>query len=67
MSQTETAIGIASWVMMAFGGPFLILTVDALATDNQPVMMPLITVGFTITIFCALVLIIGVWLDGLRI
>ena len=67
MKQLDTAIGIASWVMVTFGGPFLILTVGALATDNQDVMWPLIILGFTLTAFCALLLIVGAWIDGLQI
>ena len=66
MTQTETAIMIASGIMVLFGGPFFILTANALATDNQAMMMPLITVGFSLTFFCLLVLIIGAWLDGLH-
>ena len=66
MSQTETAIMIASCIMVLFGGPFFILMFDTIATDNQSAMGPLIIVGFSITFFCLLVLIVGVWLDGLH-
>ena len=64
MTQTETAIMIASCIMVLFGGPFFVLMVDTIATDNQSAMVSLSIVGFSITFFCLLVLIIGVWLDG---
>ena len=64
MTQTETAIAIASCVLILFAAPFFILLVDAIATDNQRVMPSLSIVGFSMTFFCLLVLVIGVWLDG---
>ena len=64
MSQTETAIMIVSSIVGLFGGPFFILMVDTIATDNQSAMGPLVILGFSIAFFCLLVLIIGVWLDG---
>ena len=65
MTQTETAILIATATMYLFGAPFFLLMFEALATDNQTLMAQIIPLGFGITFFGLLVLIAGVWLDSL--
>ena len=66
MSQTNTAIMIVSGVLILFGVPFFLGVIEVIMTNNQTMLSSLILAGFTIASFCLLVLIIGVWLDGLH-
>ena len=66
MTQTETAIMIGLGVMALFGGPFLLGLIEAITTNNIALQVQLYPIGFIIIGFCLLVLIIGVWLDGLH-
>ncbi len=63
MTALEDAIYISTGVMMLFGGPFFLGLIAAITTDNQAVMPSLAIAGFTITLFCLAVPLLGAWID----
>ena len=66
MKQLDTALIIVTGIMYLFGGPFLLAVVESVTTNNYPLQAQLTPIGFGLVFFCALVLIIGAWLDGLH-